>query len=317
MNLRREASVGIGAILAVQILLSMLAIALLTRMGPAIERILEENVSSGEAVEEMMALLASQTEPGPVPAGFDVALRRAQGNVTEQSERPLLATIDRERQASFSGDVDARRGTIAALRQLGEVNRDSMNRADAQARRLGTAGAWGAALLGALVLALGIVVYRRLRLRLELPLVELRRTTQRVRAGNLQARCSTGAGPHEIKQIARDLNWMLDHWGCESLGSTAAPNVEREAEVRRALAWLLDREPGPTVIIDAEGRKICANQAAIALGALVRPPEAASLDEATWSTDEISGTTLQLARLSSPPVASPSSGGDQSEAEAP
>lgn len=299
MKLRREASLGIGAILTLQILLSMLAIALLTRMGPAIERILEENVYSGEAVEEMMALLATQPEPGPVPEGFDDALRRAQDNVTEEPERPLLATIERESPAAFAGDGSARRDTVRALRQLGQVNRDSMSRADAQAKRMGQAGAWAAALLGALALALGIIVYRRLRLRLELPIEELRRTTQRVRAGNLQARCPAGVGPHEVKQIASDLNWMLDRWLHEGRDDTPAGDEEREAEVRRVLAWLLDRQPTPAAILNGDGRKIAANQAAMTLD--VGPsfsPDGSPEGVPAWTTETIPGTALQLATLS-------------------
>lgn len=302
MKLRREASLGIGAILTLQILLSMLAIALLTRMGPAIERILEENVYSGEAVEEMMALLASQTEPGPVPERFEQARRRAQDNVTEEPERPLLVTVERESPAAFAGELAARRDTLSALRQLGQVNRDSMSRADAQAKRMGQAGAWAAALLGGLALALGIVVYRRLRLRLELPIEELRRTTQRVRGGNLQARCPAGAGPYEVKQLADDLNWILDRWLHEGHDEPPAGDEEREAEVRRALAWLLDRQPTPAAILDGDGRRVTANQAALTQEVRLPAPEGSREDGAAWTTVPIPGTSFRIATISAAPA---------------
>ncbi len=295
MRLRREVSLSIGAILALQILLSMLAIALLTRMGPAIEQILRENVYSEEAVEEMVALLAMGPQ-GPVPKAFEDAMGRAKDNVTEEPERPLLAIIERNRAEAFAGNPTARQTVITALRDLGKVNRASMDRADNKAQRLGQAGAWAAALLGALTLALGIIVYRRLRVRLELPIEELFRTTQRVRAGNLQARCVTSAGPYEVKQIANDLNWLFDEWLQESRDEVAGGDEEREAEVRRTLAWVLDRVESAAVVLDAEGKRITANRA----GMLVE-----SIDDPTgerWTIEEVPGTSLRLLTHTTPQV---------------
>lgn len=296
MKLRREASLGIGAILTLQILLSMFTIALLTRMGPAIEQILQENVYSSEAVEDMMAPLALNIAPVAVPSDFTEAFERAKNNVTEEPEEPLLAIIDAQHKAAFAGDAQARRETITALQQLGQVNLDSMVRADAKAQRLGQAGAWAAALLGAFALALGIVVYRRLRLRLELPIEQLRRTTQRVRSGNVQARCSVNVGPHEIKQIADDLNWLLDRWLQNRVGEDdpGSPK-QREAEIRRALVWLLDQGSSPQAIVDARGEKVCENRCAM----LLDEPRHDSAEGGwgAWMMEEISGTSLKFATL--------------------
>lgn len=293
MRLRREASLGMGAILGLQILLSMMAIALLTRMGPAIERILEENVYSGEAVEEMLAALASAPAdtPGGPPAAFDAALARARANVTEHAERPLLETIESRRAAAFAGDMSARERVITALRQLGQVNRDSMIRADKRAKRLGQAGGWAAALMGALALGLGILVYRRLRTRLELPIEELRRTMQRIRAGNLQARCSLAEGPTEVMQIATDVDWLLDRWLAASAraqsGAGAGPEAEAEDkrgdELRRLLCWLLDERARPTVVLDADGDRVAASKDALA-----------AQPAADWQEQEVPGTGLRV-----------------------
>lgn len=292
MRLRREVSLGIGAILALQVLLSMLVIGLLTRMGPAIERILHENVRSEEAVEEMATLLASNPQSGPTPQSFDQALQRAKDNVTEDPEGPLLVTIEREQKAAFQGDTTAREKTLTALRELGHVNRDSMRRADIKAKRLGQAGAWAAAMLGALMLALGLVVYRRLRLRLEVPIEELRRTTQDVRAGNLQARCTITEGPLELKQIANDFNWLLDRWLKEVRDETGTHDDEREAEVRRVLAYLLDRDPMPVMVLDAAGTRVIANRA----GMQIETPQT---DIQGWTIEDVPGTSFRLAKRES------------------
>ena len=286
MRLRQETGLGIGAILAIHLLVSMLAIALLSRMGPAIERILQENVYSEEAVEAMLALLIVTPE-GEVPEAFHKALRRAQDNVTEEAERPLLLAISQREQRAFAGDPLERRALVSALQQLGQVNRDSMYQADQKAKRLGQAGAWAATMLGTLALLLGIFVYRRLRLRMELPIEELRRTTQSVREGNLQARCASGDGPLELRQLATDLNWVLDHWGPEE---HQAPSPDaREDELRRLLVWLLDRDSSPTLILDADNSRVSANRE----GLLLDGP--APDQDGAWTLEEIPNTSLRIA----------------------
>jgi HAMP domain-containing protein len=286
MRLRREVGLGLGAILALQLLVSSLAIALLDRMGPAIERILKENVYSGEAVEEMLAELAASPQGAPTEA-FTKALGRAQDNVTEEAERAPLALIAQRHGAAFGGDAAARAQTVAALRQLGQVNRDSMARVDLQAQRLGQAGAWAAAILGAFALALGTLVYRRLRLRLELPIDTLRQTTQRLRAGNAQARCPSLDAPAELQQVAADLNWLLDRWLREV--HALHPQGPREEELYRLLHWLLDQSPAPLVVLDARDRRVAANRAALDLEG--------EPDAARWRHEPLSGTSLRLARL--------------------
>ncbi|MCA9540272.1 MAG: hypothetical protein KC620_15345 [Myxococcales bacterium] len=306
MRLRREVKLGIGAVLGLQLLLSAMTIALLARMGPAIERILQENVYSVEAADEMLAVLARN--PGaPTPeaqAAFDDALRRARENVTEEAERPLLAALESFRRADLPQSAEARATAVDVLRQLGHVNRASMERADLQAKRTSSAGAWAAAMLGALSLGLGIVVYRRLRLRLELPLTELQRTTHRVRAGNLQARCAVADGPAEVMQVAADLNWLLDHWPQPTDGADEAARVAREAEIRRLLAWLLDARAEPMVIVDGDGLRVAANLAGL------------DLDLATAASETVPETALRVLRPTVEGAAEPAEAGQAADGDA-
>ena len=214
MKLRREAALGFAALLVVQVSSSGLAIALLARMGPAVGQILQENVYSIEAVEDMLTELAIHAErTDTITETFVNALERARSNVTEDAEVPLLEQIEADKDEAFGDDPEARGRVVASLRELGRVNRASMQRADARARSLSLAGAWAASMLAGLAFALGIVAYRRLRLRLELPIVALRDTLRRVRAGSWQARCPPVDAPREVEQIARDINWVLDLGG--------------------------------------------------------------------------------------------------------
>lgn len=300
MRIRHEASVGIGSILLLQVLLSALAIVLLTRMGPAIERILEDNVFSSQAVQEMLAVLAdpeADTDPVRI-ARFEDAFERARENVTEEGERPFIAEIRRHRAAALRGELPARHAVIVALEGLAEVNRQSMVRSDLRARRLGQAGAWAAAVLGAISFALGIMVYQRLRLRLELPVELLRLTLHRLRTGDMRARCVIAEAPVELRDVARDLNVVLDRWLMESAGSTTAEGRREATDVRRLLVLLLDRESAPVVVLGADGRAVAMNQA---MQALPLPRvEADGAVEPGWAEEPIAGTALRLLRQSPP-----------------
>ncbi|MEC9441257.1 MAG: hypothetical protein VYE40_09160 [Myxococcota bacterium] len=289
MKLRREARIGIGAIMVLQFALSMMTIALLSRMGPAIERILQENVRTEEAVEQMLAELSHAHTARAVPQEFSHALERASNNITEEEEKPLLEIIARKHILAFSGDAAAREEVIEALRDLGEVNRRSMSRADNRAKRLGQTGAWAAALLGAIALGLCVVIYQQLRLRIELPIEELRRTTHSLRQGNLQARCPKSDAPAEIKQISRDIDWLLDH----SLRASAheAPRERGESDLRRLLVYLLDAREEPIVVLDATGRRVASNRAALDMAT---PERGNARDAKAWSSVSLEGTDFEL-----------------------
>lgn len=268
MRLRHEANIGISTMLVLQILLSFLTITLLNRMGPAIEKIIEENVRSGEAVEIMLAeLAAAPAQAGEPTASFVNALQRARRNVTEEEEKPLLDTIEVGYLQAFAAHGHARTDCISALRKLGHVNRESMITADERAKRLSQTGAWGATLLGALALTLAYMVYRRLRLRIEMPIEQLHSTTERIRGGNLQARCGAIDGPIEVQRIGDDLNWLLDRTALAPALREPPPADQVARNLRRGLLWLLEQESRPAMIIDGAGAKISCNNAALTLKA--------------------------------------------------
>jgi len=96
MPLRRNFLLSVGMLLACNVLLAFGSIGLLTRMSPAIERILRENVSSDEAVEYMLVLLAQAARERPSDARqkhFEQALQRARKHVTEPEEVSVLEHV--------------------------------------------------------------------------------------------------------------------------------------------------------------------------------------------------------------------------------
>lgn len=272
-----EARFGVRLLLALQIVTSLAGVMLLGRMSPAVEQILTDNVYSTEAVEEMLEVLATDGEA----ERFHDALTRAENNITEAEEVPLLERIGASADGALSGDRRAAKDVIAALRELAQVNRASMRRADARASRLGLAGAWAMALLGFLGFLLALVVTRRIERRLLTPILEVDAVLADARAGDTHRRC-VRADADAGGQLVDNLNWLLDRL------RPADPRPAEDGALRAALVALLDRVVDvPAVLIDDEGALVAVN--AVALDEGVRAAEVvAHLD-----TDDADGWHLE------------------------
>ncbi|MEL6348433.1 MAG: hypothetical protein AAFV53_35330 [Myxococcota bacterium] len=289
-RLRSEITFGAGVLLLLQLLTAFAAVGLLSRVSPAVEQILEENVTSTEAVEDMLIALAT---PGGIDAeAFDDALRRAERNITIPDERPLLARLRADRDGVMADEPEALRDAILALKALSAVNRGSMQSADEAAQRIGVSGAWAAVLLGFSAFGVGVGVIRRLRTRVEDPILELDATLDAARGGDNQRRCARLTGPDEIIQMGAHVNWLLDQLSHEPQRS--------ELDTRRALLAVLDLLPEPTIIVSPEGERFAENQAAFdvvttpLLSEIVRhPPKPPS---GRWAVQQIRFSSLRLVR---------------------
>jgi methyl-accepting chemotaxis protein len=213
MELRRELLFTIGALILLNLLLAFGAIGLFVRMGPAIERILQENVYSIVAAEGILAELAeggSAPLPPEARARVGRALNNAKRNITEEEERPVLAALDRSLPPAMDGDPDARREIVASVRQLIRINREAMRGVDEEARRLGGAGAWAAVFVGFLSFLLNVLVVVRLQKRLVRPLVDLHEVLEGARQGEQLRRCRLSDAPREVIQVTQSVNRLLD-----------------------------------------------------------------------------------------------------------
>lgn len=252
-----EARLGLTALLSLQLLTSVGGVVLLGRMAPAVERIIEENVYSTEAVEDMLGALAS----GAPAATFDEALARARGNITEAGEVELIGTIDGAWARARAGDAAARGELVEALHDLGRLNRASMVEADTIARNLGLAGAWAMALLGFLGFLVSLVVSRRVQDRLLVPFGEVDRVLAAARAGDQHRRCVPTGAPAAEQRVMENLDWLLDQRGARADAPTEDPLL------RACLLALLDRESTRAqVLVGPQGAVVAVNSAALAAG---------------------------------------------------
>lgn len=240
MRVASEVRLGLFALALLQLITAFAAIGLLTRMSPAVEQILLENVYSMEAVDDMLLVLAGEGDA----KAFEDALQRATNNVTEREETSLLTTIQARYPAALAGNDSDRVAVARSLTQLAAVNRASMDRADHEARTLGWAGAWAIVLLGFASFVVILLVVRRQESRLVQPIVELHAAVERAVSGDPHRRCIAQPGPLELQRLASDLNRLLD----ERFGTTSTEIEDPQSQARQELLnLLLDRLPGAAV----------------------------------------------------------------------
>lgn len=253
-----EARLGIGALLVLQILTALAGVALLSRMGPAVDLILRENVYSTEAVEDMLSSLVSEDQER-----FSDALDRARSNVTEDEEVEPLDTLAALAADATAGDADAKLRAVDALNELGMVNRRSMEQADVRARTLGLTGAWAMALLGVFGFIISLRLQRRVQVHMIAPVHEVDAVLVAARKGDRYRRCEPFRHHQNLGRVADNLNWLLDE---RDRATSAAPgeHTAHEQLVDAVLA-MIDHDPRPTVLGGDDGTTWAVNQAGLEL----------------------------------------------------
>ena len=268
MRLRTEFVWSVGIPVAFNLLLAFGAIGLFARMGPAIERILTENVYSNEAAERMLVILLEppgDVDPDERRRGFDDALRRATINVTEPEEIPVLEDIAERSALALVGDPTAVRDVVRAVERLVSINRRTMNEADRQAQRLGTAGAWSAVIIALTTFGISAVVAYRLQRRVLDPLLHLHDVLTAVREGDRYRRCRSFAASADVRRVLESLNVVLDRQIRNESRPSEVAVPSREHAHRAALLELLDERPEPTVVVDPRGEIVAANRRGLAI----------------------------------------------------
>jgi PAS domain-containing protein len=269
MQLRREFLVGLGTLVTLNILFAFGAIGLLLRMSPAIERILQENVYSIEATEEMLSLLVESSRESSRDVTlqqFEQALQRAINNVTEAEEAPVLQTIQQHYRAAIGGDEQAVGTVVRALRRLIHINQSTMEATAEEAQRLGFAGAWVAVLVALVSFVISLIVVHKLEERVLNPFVELYRVLQSILAGNSYRRCREIDAPEEIKRVLSSVNLILDERLTGDHADVQKRRVPSHATLERsALIYLLEARSEAMVVVDEHGEIVASNRQGLAV----------------------------------------------------
>ncbi|MFV0439565.1 MAG: hypothetical protein ACK5PS_19490 [Desulfopila sp.] len=181
------------------------------RMAPAIEVIIARNEVSLESCEDMLAsLLRAADDDGRSRRMFDQALGRAKSNITEEEEPAALDRIGQQYQAAFNGDAGALGRTVDAIARLGDINRKAMRQADARAKQLGYAGAWGVVFMATVSFLLGMIFLHALERNLSEPIEEIDAAITAYMEGDTMRRCTLKNPSKSIRRVFANVNEVLD-----------------------------------------------------------------------------------------------------------
>jgi len=259
MQLTRSLRLGFVVLLAVHLATAFTAVALLGRMRPAIELIIEDNVRSLEAVEEVLTVLSDPTadeRDERAHAAFD----RAAHNVTNEEERPVIELIRVNLDNALAGDDAAVAIVSSQLRRLAEINRHDLETSDRRAQQLGSAGAWTVVILTLFTLTFGVVARRRLDTQVLVPLEELHEVVDDLGEGHALRRCRPNlVAAGELGQIMHTFNRLLD----DRVENRAPDPDDQQAEAtanRAVLLALLEGHARPAAVLTDEGKLVAASR---------------------------------------------------------
>ena len=137
---------------------------------------------------------------------------------------------------------------------------------DASIQHLASAGAWAAAIGGVGVTVLGFLVYLRLERRIVRPARELARVLGAARRGDLYQRCRTFDGTTELEQTLAAANHLIDKLPGNTpvAASDDDPKTRQNVAIlQRAMAKLLEREPGAVVLYAIPDGVLAASSSAL------------------------------------------------------
>jgi PAS domain-containing protein len=268
MPLRRDFLLSVGVLVACNILLAFVAIGLLTRMSPAFERVLRDNVYSNEAATEMLAVLAEPARASTADERqrrFASALQRAKSNITETEEIGVLERLEQQYDDALAGDASAVGVVLQALKELTAINRRVMESAGQEAQRLGTSGAWVAVFIAVFSFVISSLIIRHLERQVLNPLVDLHDVLEAVDAGNRHRRCRVIEAPEEIQRVLSSINSLLDRYLNESDRVSSRGQPSHATIERSALMQLLEQQTEAMVLVDENGTLVAANNRGLAV----------------------------------------------------
>lgn len=212
MTLHRSLLTGAWIILLLNLLLAFGTIFLLTRMSPAIARILAANDRSLAACEDVLVVMAKGdlSETPDAEKSLRAAVVVLEKNITEQGEAEEVAILKRGVDGVLRGDRNSAAVVTHSVVRLAAINRQAMIATDIRARRLGKAGAWGAVFLSGASFICGLLFIRYFVNRIFIPLEELYDVLASIRSGDRFRRCASAELSPDFYFIFEQMNSLID-----------------------------------------------------------------------------------------------------------
>ncbi|MGI6680448.1 MAG: hypothetical protein ACOX3T_03020 [Bdellovibrionota bacterium] len=204
-------------LVAINLTVSFCTIWLFLRIIPAIDLIVQNNVSSLEATKSMalaLSVIKDESASKKNIKNFKIALNKAKENISNKEEEEVLSKIEENYKKAFlSGNAlnntVARKELRLALDDLFKINQKEIVRLKKEASNISMAGAWGLVFMALFILFITMLFLKKLEKKLLLPLEELFEVIK-VRESNKFRRCKGTNLNKDIKLIFDGVNELLD-----------------------------------------------------------------------------------------------------------
>ncbi|MCB9655092.1 MAG: hypothetical protein H6729_13285 [Deltaproteobacteria bacterium] len=234
MQARRIISNSIATILVLEIALALTAITMVARATAP-----RDDPGPGEPNSQLIALPAAKQA---------IAELTWTASTSAQRDR-ILETLDRV--------------ALASIKKSTATNGNDKGNTDGpgwgpELRAGKPLGAWAAVIMGLVVIAITVVVWRRINLQLMQPLAMINDVIAAATHGDPHRRCTSGAA-QTLSGLAERVNELLDR---------ISPREPRRNLARLDRALLLnqlDQHTRPTVAVTVSGEVVVANQAGLRL----------------------------------------------------
>jgi hypothetical protein len=259
MTLRRNLRLGIGTLVAFNVVAGLTVIAVLSRLGPSFRRIHEERADIFTAANDMLSVLARQSGEAVDPADaerFRAALRLCLDGAASSGPISPLAGLDASLPAVFRGDGGAIQSAVAAIEDWLREHQKLLISEHVAAERIAITGAWFLVFSTTLVFVLTLLVARKIDHRALAPLDDMFRVILAAQQGDYLRRTAPRQAPSDLRAAARALDAILERQFDQALCSSQGfqQTVERAALVR-----ILDRENRAAMVVDSAGEIVLAN----------------------------------------------------------
>jgi hypothetical protein len=101
-----------------------------------------------------------------------------------------------------------------------------------------------------------------------------------------------------VRQIARDLNRLLDRWATES-AATSPKRSAVDTDLRLLLLWWMDQDRAPALVWATDGHVVAMNKAMQALESTPIDPSGGVAEG--WVSEAIGSSNLCVVRPAAPP----------------
>ncbi len=177
------------------------------RLAPSIEHINKHNTRSLYYAEQMLSSIAVKKDV----LSFESALRQEQLNITEEGEKDVIKSIEKNYKKAFSGNIASEEVVIDNIIKLSQINRCAMRQAGDDVKKLSSVGIWVIVFLTLTIWVIGLAIIRSLEHTIVTPLAELKDVIETYRKGNRMRRCPNLAPSKDFQQIYDGINSILDN----------------------------------------------------------------------------------------------------------